>query len=127
MNKTYMLAAALALTAALLLSLPLAAGAEETQDLRTTLVNLCLSDGETQACCDCGVDLLMEGMDEEQLSAMAELIQIGMEISETTDGAGVTEEQIARMEELQSKLDQERLSTLDSQIEAECGNYCTRQ
>lgn len=96
-------------------------------DNRQALMNVCLSEGESEACCACGVDKITEMMTEDELSAMVELFNLMKEFEAASGDEARMNELMARAEQVQSRIDEQKMTTMDQQITEACGSVCPQQ
>lgn len=96
----------------------------QESDLRERLSNSCLGQGEAPACCECGVEALANGLDDEELGALVRILELGAQLEAAGDDQAKTEELINQMIEEQAKLDETKMEALNQQIETDCASVC---
>mgnify|MGYP001548217924 CR=1 FL=1 len=99
--------------------------AQDTDD-KARLMELCLSEGNPQACCDCGYQVLRDTFNDQELAALAEGLEIVNELEKAyaaNDQARMDELE-TRMQEVQQQLPDARFNDLDAAVEAQCGAVC---
>ncbi|THB65308.1 MAG: hypothetical protein D6E12_12945 [Desulfovibrio sp.] len=111
------------LTCLMFLVLAVAASA---QDARQELIDICASEGEPLACCECGVDVMFNELSEEEVGLILQMFGLmdQLEAAAQAEDQARIEELVAQAEALQGQFDEAKMTALDQSITSTCASVC---